>query len=103
MANFFVFRCAIVAALGGLLFGFDTAVISGAVDSIERVFELDAWGKGFAVTSALVGTVIGSIAVGKPTDILGRRGVMFILALLYFVSAIGSALAPELVTFVAFR
>lgn len=103
LSNLFIFRCAIVAALGGLLFGFDTAVISGTVDSLERVFELSAWGKGFAVTSALIGTVIGSIAVGKPTDVFGRRGVMFVLALLYFVSAVGSAIAPELITFVAFR
>ena len=98
-----VFRSAIVAALGGLLFGFDTAVISGTVDSLKRVFDLSSTGLGFAVSSALIGTVIGSIAVGKPADILGRRKTMFILAILYFVSALGSALAFDLTSFLVFR
>ncbi|MEM9066783.1 MAG: MFS transporter, partial [Planctomycetota bacterium] len=102
-SNLFILRCAVVAALGGFLFGFDTAVISGAVDSLETVFELNAWGKGFAVASALIGTVIGSIVVGRPADVLGRRSVMFVLAGLYFVSAVGSALAPDVVTFILFR
>ncbi|MEL6396956.1 MAG: sugar porter family MFS transporter [Planctomycetota bacterium] len=102
-SSLFILRCAVVAALGGFLFGFDTAVISGAVDSLETVFELNAWGKGFAVTSALIGTVIGAILVGKPADVFGRRGVMFVLAALYFVSAVGSALAPDVVTFIIFR
>lgn len=102
-SNLFILRCAIVAALGGFLFGFDTAVISGAVDSLQTVFELNAWGKGFAVASALIGTVIGSILVGKPADAFGRRSVMFVLAALYFVSAVGSAMAPDVITFIAFR
>ncbi|MEM7755859.1 MAG: sugar porter family MFS transporter [Planctomycetota bacterium] len=102
-SNLFIFRCAIVAALGGFLFGFDTAVISGAVDSLQSVFELNAWGKGFAVSSALIGTVIGAIVVGKPADNFGRRSVMFALAALYFISAVGSALAPDVVTFIIFR
>lgn len=102
-SNLFALRCAIVAALGGLLFGFDTAVISGTVESLENVFELNKWGKGIAVASALIGTVIGAIVVGKPADALGRRKVMFGLALLYFISAIGTALAPDIVTFIVFR
>ena len=102
-SNLFILRCAIVAALGGFLFGFDTAVISGAVDSLQTVFELNAWGKGFAVASALIGTVIGSIVVGRPADAFGRRSVMFVLAGFYFVSAVGSALAPDVVTFIVFR
>ncbi|MEM1186144.1 MAG: sugar porter family MFS transporter [Planctomycetota bacterium] len=102
-SHLLILRCAVVAALGGFLFGFDTAVISGAVDSLQSVFELNAWGKGFAVSSALIGTVIGSIVVGKPADRFGRRSVMFALAILYFVSAVGSALAQDVVTFIIFR
>ncbi|MEM1164808.1 MAG: sugar porter family MFS transporter [Planctomycetota bacterium] len=96
-------RCAVIAALGGLLFGFDTAVISGTTDALADVFELDAAGLGFAVASALIGTVIGAIAVGKPADLVGRRSVMFLLAILYFVSALGSALAWNDLSFILFR
>jgi SP family xylose:H+ symportor-like MFS transporter len=98
-----VFRSAIVAALGGLLFGFDTAVISGAIDALTERFDLTPTGKGFAVASALIGTIIGSIGVGKPADILGRRKTMFVLAVLFFISAIGSALAWDLSSLLVFR
>ncbi len=98
-----VFRSAIVAALGGLLFGFDTAVISGAIEALTERFDLSPTGKGFAVASALIGTIIGSVGVGKPADILGRRKTMFLLAVLFFVSAIGSALAWDLASLLVFR
>jgi len=94
---------AFVAALGGLLFGFDTAVISGATDWLKSSFALSNFMLGFTVSSALIGTIIGSLAVGKPADAFGRREMLFILAILYFATAIGCALAPELWTFVAFR
>ena len=86
-------RSALIAALGGLLFGFDTAVISGTTDWLTRQFSLTPFSLGFTVASALIGTIIGSIVVGKPADSLGRRGVLFVLAILYFVSALGCALA----------
>ncbi|WP_425397529.1 sugar porter family MFS transporter [Aeoliella sp.] len=102
---------AIVAALGGLLFGFDTVVISGAEQQLEELFAPAAnlsawWGKfwhGFLMASALIGTVVGSVLVAKPSDRLGRRGVMFYLALLFFVSALGSALAWDWYSLVFFR
>lgn len=94
---------ALVAALGGLLFGFDTAVISGTTEALQRVFALDEFGLGFAVTSALVGTIVGAFTAGKPAEVAGRRRVLFVLAVFYFVSALGSALATSLGTFVAFR
>ncbi len=102
---------AIVAALGGLLFGFDTAVISGAEQKLQQLFQpveglsdsAGAFWHGFLVASALIGTIIGSIAVGKPADRFGRRAVMFLLAILYFVSALGSALAWDWYSFVVFR
>ncbi len=93
----------IIAALGGLLFGFDTAVISGTTEWLEQVFDLTTFWLGFTVASALIGTIIGSIVVGKPADQLGRRNVLIILAVFYFVSAIGSALAWNWLSFLFFR
>lgn len=99
----YVLACSAVAALGGLLFGFDTAVISGTTEALVAEFNLSPAGKGFTVASALIGTIIGSIAVGRPADIWGRRRVMFLLATLYFVSAVGSALAWNWGSLLAFR
>ncbi len=101
----------LIAALGGLLFGFDTVVISGAEQRLEEIFSpaagLSPWWQRFwhgtLMASALVGTVIGSIAVGRPCDWFGRRYVMFWLAVLYFVSAVGSALAWDWYSLVFFR
>ncbi|GAC1683524.1 MAG: sugar porter family MFS transporter [Gemmatimonadaceae bacterium] len=94
---------ALVAALGGLLFGFDTAVISGTTEALQRVFSLDDFRLGFAVASALIGTIVGAFTAGKPAELFGRRPVLFVLAVLYFVSAAGSATAHSLALFVAFR
>ncbi|MGE0360114.1 MAG: sugar porter family MFS transporter [Vicinamibacterales bacterium] len=86
-------RSAGVAALGSFLFGFDTAVISGATDALRAVYDLNAQRLGLTVASALVGTVIGSIAVGSPAEASGRRPVLRLLAVLYVVSAVGCGLA----------
>jgi len=96
-------RSTIVAALGGLLFGFDTAVISGTTDSLQKVFELSNQSLGFTVASALIGTILGAIFVGKPADIYGRRKILTVLGMLYFVSAVGSALAWDWYSFLIFR
>lgn len=96
-------KSTVVAALGGLLFGFDTAVISGTIDWLRSEFVLTNFWLGFTVASALIGTIIGSIAVGKPADSMGRRGVLFILALLFFASSIGCALAVGWWMFLVFR
>lgn len=96
-------RSAIVAALGGLLFGFDTAVISGTTEWLRSVFALSNFMLGFTVASALIGTIIGSIAVGKPADAIGRRGVLYALASLFFVSAIGCGMAWGWWMFLTFR
>jgi sugar porter (SP) family MFS transporter len=94
---------ALIAAIGGLLFGFDTAVISGTTDWLKSHFILtDSW-LGFTVASALVGTIIGAIAISRPADALGRRGILFILAIFYFVSALGCAVAWDWWSFVLFR
>lgn len=94
---------ALIAALGGLLFGFDTAVISGTTDWLKSQFNLTEFTLGFTVASALIGTIIGSITVGRPADALGRRGILFVLAILYFVSAVGCAAAWGWWSFMAFR
>ena len=93
----------IVAALGGLLFGFDTAVISGTTDWLKKEFGLSDFSLGFTVASALIGTILGSLAVGEPSDKFGRRGVLFVLAVFYFVSGIGCALAWDWWSFMIFR
>lgn len=98
-----VFFSALVAALGGLLFGFDTAVISGTTEALQREFGLDEFWLGFAVASALIGTIVGAFSAGKPAEVIGRRRVLFVLAVLFFVSAVGSALAQSLSSFVVFR
>jgi MFS transporter, SP family, xylose:H+ symportor len=98
-----LFGAVIVAALGGLLFGFDTAVISGTTDWLVKEFGLTHFMLGFTVASALIGTIVGSIVVGKPADAMGRRGVLFFLAVLFFLSAIGCALAWGWWPFMIFR
>lgn len=94
---------AAVAALGGLLFGFDTAVISGTTDALQAEFGLSAFWLGFTVAVALVGTIVGSSAVGAPADAFGRKNALFAIAAAYLVSAVGCALAPEWYTLLAAR
>ena len=93
----------VVAALGGFLFGFDTAVISGTTHWLEGFFQLSKATLGFTVASAIIGTVAGSLIVGKPADLIGRRNVLFILALLYLLSALGSAMADNWTMFLVYR
>src|ERR1035441_3250668 len=84
---------AIVAALGSLLFGFDTAVISGTTEALQQVYALDKFWLGFTVSSALFGTMFGSLLVGRPADWWGRRPVLAMLAVVFVVAALGCALA----------
>ena len=79
----YLLGCTLVAALGGLLFGFDTAVISGTTDWLRKEFGLSEFTLGFTVASALIGTIIGSIAVGRPADAIGRRGILFVIAVFF--------------------
>jgi len=95
-------RSTVVAALGGLLFGFDTAVISGATHALSETYSLSPALLGATVSSALWGTVIGSLLAGIPADRLGRRDSLRIMAVLYLVSSLGSAFAwnwPALLVF----
>lgn len=96
-------RSTIVAALGGLLFGFDTAVIAGTTRALSATYDLSPGLLGFTVASALWGTVLGSIFAGAPSDRYGRRGCLRALAVLYVVTALGCALAWNWPSFVFFR
>lgn len=94
---------ALGAALGGLLFGFDTAVISGATSALQERFSLSEGSLGFTVASALIGTVIGSLMAGWPSDRFGRRPMLLAVAICYVVSSLGTGLAFEWYSLVAFR
>lgn len=96
-------RIALIASLGGFLFGFETAVISGAEKTIQEIWKLDSFWQGFTVASSLIGTVIGSIIAGRPAQVLGRKKVLTIISLMYIVSAIGCALTSTWALFITFR
>ena len=92
-----------VAALGGLLFGFDTAVISGTIPFITDYFALTDVMLGWAVSSALLGCILGALLVGRPADVLGRKRMLILIALLYLISALATGLATNLTIFVIAR
>lgn len=93
----------ITAALGGFLFGFDTAVISGAERDIQNLWELDDWSHGLAVAMALYGTVLGALLGGIPADKYGRKVTLIWIGIFYFVSALGSALVDDVYSFMFYR
>ena len=101
--NALVLRSAIVAALGGLLFGFDTAVISGTTQDLERVYQISGFTLGFTVATALIGTVVGALIAGPPVDRYGRKKVLFAIGILYLIGALGTGLVSNLVLFQIFR
>ncbi|WP_169833148.1 sugar porter family MFS transporter [Sphingomonas panacis] len=91
------------AALGGLLFGFDTAVISGATGALQTQFALTEASLGFTVASALIGTVLGSLVAGAPADRYGRKAIMLSVAIAYVLSSLGTGLAHNWYILIAFR
>jgi MFS family permease len=93
----------ISASLAGLLFGFDTAVISGVTHSLRLVYSLSPAGLGATVSSALWGTLIGALAAGAPGDRFGSRNTLRFIGGLYIIAALGCALAWNLPSFVVFR
>src|SRR5690349_16474424 len=97
------FRNAIVAALGGFLFGFDTAVISGVEKSIQVLWSLDKVEHGFTVATAILGTVVGSLIAGIPAEKYGRKKVLQAIGLLYLVTSLVTALTPSWEIFIIFR
>ncbi len=96
-------KATVAAAIGGLLFGFDTAVISGTTGPLTRYFGLSPAGLGLTVSIALWGTVTGALLAGLPGDRLGRRDSLRLIAVLYLASALGSSLAWDWNALVFFR
>ncbi len=98
-----IFFWAITSALAGFLFGFDTVVISGAEQKIQALWGLSAGLHGFAIGSALYGTVIGSLFGGLPTDFFGRKKTLLWIGVLYVISALGCAFATNVTMFIVAR
>ncbi len=101
--NAFLAKSTLVAALGGLLFGFDTVVISGTTSGLTLAYSLSPFLKGFTVSAALWGTVVGSLLAGIPGDRFGRRDSLRIMAVLYLLSTVGCAGAWSWGALVFFR
>ena len=101
--NKVLIQCTIASALGGLLFGYDTVIINGAMLDLVRYFNLTPAIQGWTVSSALVGCIIGTILIGKPGDIFGAQRLLQLLAVLFLVSAVGCGLAPTIHVFIIFR
>jgi sugar porter (SP) family MFS transporter len=98
-----VFSWSLIVALGGFLFGFDTAVISGVEKHIQDLFSLSSFKHGFTISSALIGTVTGALIAGRPADRYGRKPVLMLIAVLYLMSALGCAMAGNVSTLIIFR
>ena len=94
---------AVVAAIGGILFGYDTAVISGTTEVVKTQFGLSTGGEGWYVGCALIGSIIGVLVAGMLSDFLGRKKTMIISALLFSISAIGCAVCADFSQLVIFR
>ena len=94
----------ITASLAGFLFGFDTVVISGANLPIKELWKTSEWFHGtFIMSMALWGTVVGALFAGIPTDKFGRKTTLIWIGVFYFISAVGSAFAPDPYSFSFFR
>lgn len=93
----------ITAALAGFLFGFDTAVISGAEQAVQKLWHMDAFAHGLAISAALWGTVLGALTGAIPSDRYGRKPTLAAIAILYIVGSLGSALAWDPISFMIFR
>ena len=101
--NAYLIKSTVVAALGGLLFGFDTAVISGTTSNLTVVYQLTARLLGVTVSAALIGTILGAMFAAIPGDKFGRRDSLRVMAVLYLLSALGCAFAWNWDALVLFR
>lgn len=99
----YILMLSLIAAMGGFLFGYDTAVVSGTIGQVSQLFDLDAMAQGWYVGCALLGSILGVSIAGSLADRFGRKKVMLLAALLFAVSALGCALAPTFSTLVIFR
>jgi len=99
----FVMGVCLIAALGGLLFGYDTGVINGSLKFVQLKFDLSPAIKGFAASSALLACIFGAAFAGALSDRLGRKKVLILSAVFFLISAIGTALPQDLAQFIIFR
>jgi MFS transporter, SP family, arabinose:H+ symporter len=99
----YIFLISTVAALGGLLFGFDTAIISGTIAFIQPYFQLDDVELGWAVSSILIGCAIGAAVAGKLSDAWGRKKVLLLSAVLFAITGIVTGFSSSLAVFIVFR
>src|SRR5579863_8354314 len=100
--NVNLMKATLTGALGGMLFGFDTVVISGAIDALVKLYGLSPQGKGLTVAIGLVGTVVGALGAGVVGQRMGGREALRITAILYVVSALGCGLAWSWPSFMVF-
>ena len=96
-------RIALIAALGGFLFGFETVVISGAEQILEHLWQLSKFSQGFTVSSSLIGTILGSFFAGIPAKRFGRKKVLQVIAIMFIVAALGCAFVSAWGLFIIFR
>lgn len=103
MKKSYTISISLIVAMGGFLLGFDSAVISGAVNGIRTYFEMSDWQLGFAVGCVIFGAMAGNITAGPLSDKYGRRKILIVTAMLFTVSAIWSATATDYISFVIAR
>ncbi|CAN5560677.1 arabinose-proton symporter AraE [soil metagenome] len=101
--NWYIYKATLVAAVGGLLFGYDTAVIAGAIGFMKSYYALSDAMTGWVASCALLGCIAGAMYAGKLSDVVGRKKVLMLAALLFAISSVGTAMPPNLTFFVAFR
>ncbi|WP_066836275.1 sugar porter family MFS transporter [Rufibacter ruber] len=102
-STWFVYRITMVAAVGGLLFGYDTAVISGAIGFLQTNYNLSSAMMGWIASCAILGCMLGAMFAGGLSDKVGRKKVLMLSAVLFAVSSVGTAMPPSLTWFVVFR
>src|SRR5580698_7290294 len=96
-------RIAFIAALGGLLFGFETVVISGAEQTLEHLWNLSGFSHGFTMASSLFGTIFGSLLAGFPAQKYGRKKTLQVIAIFFIIAAVGCAFTSIWGFFIFFR
>lgn len=101
--NWYIYKATLVAAVGGLLFGYDTAVIAGAIGFMQQYYDLSAAMMGWVASCALIGCIAGVAFAGTLSDRIGRKKVLMLAAILFAVSSVGTAMPPNLTFFVIFR
>jgi len=99
----YVYKATVVAAVGGLLFGYDTAVVAGAIGFIEKLYNLSPTMKGWIASCALIGCVIGAMFAGTLSDKVGRKKMLVLSGILFAISSIGIAIPLSLSWFVFFQ